>query len=176
MAGYSDAANFFATSALVAVEAARRAANPEIAEFGDVFQVGGTSTPFQDPCDGLLYSRVATVYPTAGDGAAFTQVRNDFSLPAWAFAVEVGIMHCRSNIDEDGAAVDPDLEAEYAERDGRYRMVLLDGLSAYFPDEIREAALGLSLSPWAPIGPDGGVSGGLVVVTVISGRLCVPIP
>lgn len=170
---YSDIGTWLAQAALDAVQEAIRSAGIDPPATVEI--VHGTGVPLTDvSCDGgLLWARVGTAYPSDGSGGQFAEARVDFSLPAWVTAIEVGLLNCRSNIDEDGYAPDADEETEYAQRDGNYRMAMLDGLGGYFPDKIRPCALGMVLEPWAPIGPDGAVSGGIVVVRVITTGLAV---
>lgn len=164
-----DHGAFFAESMLAAAVASIDAYNlpqPALATF-----IAGAGVPVMDACEGLLWTRVDTVYPTDGTGTPFAPTRLDFDLPAWAFPVEMGILWCHQNIDAQGNMTDPALEQQYAQRDGQYRFALLASLAERFPDLAKPWGEGFRVSPWGPIGPEGGYSGGLVIVTVIANQL-----
>jgi hypothetical protein len=166
---YGDIASWVADQLLGAVQEAIAAA--ALVMPANIFLVHGTGTPLQDPCEGMMWARVATSYPTGGDGNPFIAARGDFSIPAWAHPIEVGILHCRPVIDENGAAIDFDAETSIAVRDGDYRMALLDGIANRFPPAVRQCVMATRISGYTPIGPDGGWSGGIVVVTAITSGL-----
>lgn len=170
---YSDLGQWIAEQAIVAVDDAIGEA--DLDKPGSEFVTHGSGVPIQDVCDGILWARVATVFPTNGDSQPFNQARIGWEFPAWSFSIDVGILFCRTVIDgEEGAAVSDDYEQEIAVRDSAYRMALFDGLAYRLPPIIRDVALGQRLSLWTPIGPEGGTSGGLVNVTVVAASLCVP--
>ena len=70
-------------------------------------------------------------------------------------------------------------ETAFAQRDGAYRMALYYAAAHLFPDAVRASSTlapvvnARSLSPWAPVGPDGGVSGGLLMMHVITNDIAV---
>lgn len=141
----------------------------------------GNGVPTADACDGMVWTRVANVFPTDGSGAAQTATRFDSAPVAWAFLIEVGFLWCHQNITEDGGWVEPDVEIAYAERDAQWRAAMLDAVGyrwmpAVEGEQLGEALLGQTISPLTPVGPDGGYSGGIVQVTVIARGvlLCVP--
>lgn len=166
---YGDIASWIADQLLGAVQEAVQSAALKMP--ANIFLVHGTGIPLQDPCEGMMWARVATSYPTGGDGNPFATTRGDFSIPAWAHSIEVGILHCRPVIDEDGAAVDFDTETQIAVRDGDYRMALLDGIANRFPDAVRACVMTTRIAGYTPIGPDGAWSGGIVVVTAVTSGL-----
>jgi hypothetical protein len=168
---YSDVGDWLAGEALVAIAAAIDAA--KLTRPKHIYTIHGSGTIVQDPCEGLLWARISNVYPTNGDGKALAEARIDFSIPAWAITVDAGIIWCREVVDEEGSAVDFEYETAIATRDSNYRMTLLDGMSNYFPAAVKPCALGLWLSPWTPIGPDGAWSGGVIAATVITPGLSV---
>lgn len=141
---------------------------------GVIEQIAGTGvTPINDPCDGQLWARVGTAFPTDGSGQPYIEPRSDFSIPAWATFVEVGLLWCHNVIDENGDGPPADDMTSYAQRDGQYRSALLLGITSFFPAQMGACLDGFALSPWSPIGPDGGYSGGGIVVTVITNRLVI---
>jgi hypothetical protein len=68
-----------------------------------------------------------------------------------------------------------DEELGYATRDGQLRVALLHALTNLWREALvpplRDVVMAQNIQPWAPIGPDGGYSGGLVVTNVIVGAL-----
>lgn len=168
---YTDIGDWLARAALTAVVAAIEAAGLEVPEHA--YRMHGSGIVIADPCDGLLWARNVTTYPSDGSGNPYLRATADFSVPAWAHALDVGIVWCRNVVDEDGAAVDFDYETAIAERDSNYRMALIDGIANYFPAEIKGCALGHRISPWTPIGPEGAWSGGLVQDIIITAGLAV---
>ena len=110
-------------TASVAAITAEGLPQPGLATF-----IAGSGVPIGDACEGLLWTRVDTVYPTNGDGNPFTPTRLDFDVPAWAFPIEHGILWCHENLDADGNMTDPALELEYAQRDGQYRYAVLSAV------------------------------------------------
>lgn len=133
-----------------------------------VFQSAGTSLPNLDPCQGMLWCRLMSVYPTMGDGAPFAGLRADFDIPAWMFQFEVGVLWCHPVINEDGTGPEPAEWTAYACRDGQYRMAIAMAFQTLLPDRIKSCAGGMSIDPWQPVGPDGGYSGGVFVVRIVS--------
>lgn len=134
----------------------------------------GASIPTGDACDGMVWVRVASQYPTDGSGQPFTRARIGSDVPVWAVAIEVGHLWCHQNIDEDGSWIDQATEAQYAARDGAWRAGVLEALAyGWLPEtgDLAEAVQGQSIGIWTPIGPDGGLSGGIVVATVVVSAL-----
>lgn len=138
----------------------------------------GAGIPLQDCCDGLLWCRLDTQWPTNGDGNPLAQARIDFSFPAWTVRLQAGILWCHATIDEEGYAVDPEAETGYAHRDSQYRLAVYAALTDpdAFPAVAQPYADGMKLNPWAPFGPAGGCSGGSLLIDIITNRLCVPPP
>jgi hypothetical protein len=141
-------------------------------------QFTGAGTPIADGCGGVIWSRVTSQYPTDGAGALFTQARVGHEIPAWVFVVELGVMWCHQNIDEAGNFIEPDAESSYGVRDGQYRMALYRAAGYLWPEAVKSSALAhvvdsRSVSPWTPIGPEGNISGGLLVMNVITNDLVV---
>lgn len=170
--GYSDVGNYFAGALLTAINQSIESAGLD--QPGRQFQLHGTGMVEMDPCDGLLWVRVGDAHATDGSGQQFIESRPDMHVPAFAYVIDAGIVFCREVIDDEGAAPPPEYETEIAVRDGNYRMALLSGLFDYWPDLVKPIAYSRTVSPWAPIGPDGGMSGGLVGMTVIATQLAVP--
>jgi hypothetical protein len=131
--------------------------------------IAGSTIPIEDCCDGLLWTRVATQYPTDGGADPFAEPRIDFDLSTRAvcFAIEMGCLWCHTNIDPDGAAIDPAEETGYANRDSDYRGALYKAVAYDLPPLIKPCALGQRLDPWAPIGPDGQCSGGMLIDRIV---------
>lgn len=159
-----------------AVETAKAVVLGKMDEFGLtrpglVLTTAGAGIPIADGCEGMLWARVDTVYPTNGSGDPFVAARPGFDLPGWAFPVQVGILWCHDVIDEAGYAPDAARLAEFAHRDAQYRAALYAGLVEDFPAAAAGFAVGWRVAPWAPFGPDGGLSGGSLLVTVISNYL-----
>lgn len=162
----TDLGSFFAQTILSDVRAeitAEGLAQPGISEF-----IVGSGVPIADCCVGLLWTRLVTMFPTSGDGSVFAQIRPDFDQPAWGFTIELGILWCHQNLDEEGNFINPAAETGYAVRDGEYRIALLTALIERVPPHLQPCALGSRISPWQPVGPDGGCSGGIVVITLIA--------
>lgn len=136
-----------------------------------VMTTPGTGIPIHDCCEGLLWVRLDTVYPTLGDGQPIQQARIDFGLPAWVYPIHAGILWCHTNIDVEGYAPDAEYETETAARDGSYRMAIFSAIAERFPQASQPYAQGFRLNPWMPFGPDGGCSGGSVILNVISNHL-----
>lgn len=135
-----------------------------------VGQIGGTSIPTDDACDGMLWGRVASMYPTDGSGQQFTTARWDSAFPCWSVMVEFGFLWCHEVIEEDGSGPGPSVWSDNAHRDGQYRSALLFGLRAQRDEmcsPLKDVVSGQIIQPWSPVGPDGGVSGGLTVVNFI---------
>lgn len=149
-------------------------ADQQLQQPAEAMVTPGTGIPVHDCCDGLLWVRLDTMWPTLGDGNPMPQARPDFSLPAWNIRLHAGILWCHPTIDEEGYAVDPEKEAEIAHRDSQYRLAVYAALSDRdaFPTAAQPAALGYKLAPWLPFGPEGGCSGGQIYVDVIVDRLC----
>jgi hypothetical protein len=135
---------------------------PKIALF-----IAGASIPIEDCCEGLLWTRVATQYPSNGGADPFTEPRIDFDLPAVVFAIEMGCLWCHNNVESDGSAIDPAEETTYANRDGDYRGALYKAAAYDLPPLIKPCSLGHRIDPWAPIGPDGACSGGMLVDRIV---------
>ena len=142
----------------------------------DIISVGGTGVPVQDVCAGQMFARVGAAFPTLGDGTPFEGARIDGLVPAWAWMLHIGILWCRSVIDPDGEAVSAEKESDYARRDSDYRMALLDGLYGRWGPAIAPCVNGIRWGQWAPIGPDGGVSGGLIEITLVATALAITGP
>lgn len=135
---------------------------------GLVMTTAGTGIPIADGCEGMLWVRVDTVFPTNGDGNPLQATRIDFDLPAWTFPIHVGILWCHDVIDGEGYAPDAESLTELAHRDGQYRAAIYAGLAERFKAAAAPWAMGWRLDPWAPYGPEGGLSGGSLLVHVIS--------
>lgn len=134
-----------------------------------VLRVAGAGVPTTDPCPTQLWVRTVTEFPTDGSGVAFTQMRpNIGEFPAWAYVFEVGILACHPVITEDGESPDASVWTECAIRDGQFRLALLWALTELLPPQIKQCVSGMALTPWTPIGPDGGYSGGILVITCVS--------
>lgn len=144
-------------------------------------EFAGVGVAIADACEGLAWTRVGTMFPTDGSGAPFTQVRADWSIVAWAYPIECGILWCHQNITEDGGYIEPGEEAGYAARDDNYRMAWADAIANLFPealksganDPLRDALMGQTIRGWMPVGPDGGYSGGIMATTVIAAALAI---
>ena len=136
--------------------------------------IAGAALPIADACEGMVWARQAGTMPTDGSGAQFTAARWDWDVPAWAIPIEVGHLWCHQNITEDGGFIEPAQEATYAERDATWKALVLEALAYRWRPVVGDLAgalMGQSIGPWQPIGPDGGYSGGIVVVTVLSSGL-----
>lgn len=136
--------------------------------------IAGAALPIADACDGMVWARQAGTMPTDGSGAPFTAARIGWDVPAWAVQIEVGHLWCHQNITEDGGFIDPKLEAGYAERDALWKAIVLEAVAYRWrprTGDLAAGVMGQSIAPWAPIGPDGGYSGGLVVATVVTSAL-----
>lgn len=166
-----DMGNFLAQSLLEAAQDAITAADLPMPQL--IMQAGGTGVPTTDPCDGMLWTRVATVFPSYGDGSQFSEARIDWAVPSWCYPIELGVMFCHPVIDAEGASPDPKIWSGMAARDGDYRMALLDAVAYRYPPKIKTCTEGQRLEPWAPIGPEGGYSGGLLVSYTIANFLAV---
>lgn len=137
-----------------------------------VCHITGSGVNIMDCCDGLLWVRMATLTPTDGSGQPLRAARIDFDIPAWQFTFELGVLWCHQNMNEDGSMIDPALETTFAQRDDAYRLALYTALTQTVPAHLKaNCGHGYSLSPWAPVGPDGGCSGGILVVNVIATAL-----
>lgn len=155
--------------AAVTIATARQVIDADSA-LGYVVLAAGSAIPTVDACDGMLWARIGTAYPTDGTGQPFTAARVGHDEPAWAVTVELGTLHCHQNITEDGGWASADVETATAARDGAWRSVLLETVGyGWWPPGgmLRDAVLGQSIGAWTPIGPDGGFSGGMLVATVI---------
>jgi hypothetical protein len=135
---------------------------PKVAMF-----IAGAGVPIEDCCEGLLWTRIATQYPSDGGADPFAEPRIDFDLPATVFAIELGCLWCHTNVEVDGSAIDPAEEAGYANRDADYRAALYKAAGYDLPPLIKPCALGHRLDPWTPIGPDGACSGGMLVDRIV---------
>lgn len=140
----------------------------------------GVGVPIADACDGMVWVRVGAVFPSDGSSQPYVTARAGWDVPAWCFPIEVGVLWCHDNITPDGSFIAPAKEAEYAARDGDYRLALLDAITYRWrpqaPDPLALAVMGQRLDVWQPIGPDGGYSGGSVVTYVISNALAICAP
>lgn len=125
--------------------------------------IAGATVPIEDCCDGLLWTRVASQYPSDGGVDPFQDPRIDFDLPAIVFVLELGCLWCHNTVEEDGSAIDPAEETAYAQRDSDYRAALFKAAAYDFPPLAKPCALGHRIDPWAPIGPDGACSGGMLI-------------
>lgn len=162
----TDAGTFFAESLLQTV--VDKTAELGLPAYGMASYIAGNSIPVMDPCEGLLWVRIDTVMPTDGSGNPFADARIDFDFPAWLYPIQLGFLWCHQNITEDGNFVDPAIEQANAERDGQYRAAIYLALAESYPDAVKPYALGMRLTPWTPFGPDGGYSGGGLLVNVIA--------
>lgn len=165
----ADMGNFLAQSLLEAAQDAITAADLKMPRL--IMQAGGVGVPTTDPCDGMLWTRVASVFPSTGAGDQFTEARPDWGVPSWAYAIELGVMFCHPVIDSDGDSPDPTIWTGMAGRDGNYRMALLNAMAYLYPPKVKTCAESQRIEPWAPIGPEGGYSGGLLVSYTIANFL-----
>lgn len=136
-----------------------------------IMQAGGIGVPTTDPCEGMLWTRVASVFPSDGSGVQFTEARVDWGIPSWCWAIELGVMFCHPVIDESGDSPDPTVWASMAQRDGQYRCALQNAMAYLYPPLVKSCAESQRMEPWAPIGPEGGYSGGLLVSYTIANFL-----
>lgn len=134
----------------------------------------GAGIPLQDCCEGLLWVRVDTMYPTDGTGQPLTQARVDWDIPAFTVPLHLGFMMCHATIDPEGYTVDPEAESGYAHRDGAYRAALYVALVEKFPKAVQPYASGYRLDPWVPLGPQGGCTGGHLLTNVVTNWLLIP--
>ena len=169
MTAPSDIGNFLAETLLTTVQA--QFTTNSLPMPATCMYIAGVSTSVDDCCEGLLWTRVDTVYPTDGSGNPYTQARPDWDIPAWVHPVQCGILNCHLVIDSEGNPIPPDLETQYAVRDGQYRAAILQAITVHYPPLVGPCALGYRISPWTPIGPEGGCSGGLITVNVITTAL-----
>jgi hypothetical protein len=170
--GYQDIGNAIAQALLDQIETSLATVNAEPPSF--LGQLAGASTPVQDACDGMIWARVAAQFPTDGAGAQLITTRFDSSIPAWVVSVELGHLWCHSVIEESGEGISATEEQGYAIRDGQYRLAIIHAASTFREDvtgNLKQAVMGQLLTPWSPIGPDGGYSGGILVVNTIVGAL-----
>jgi hypothetical protein len=175
---YADVGNAVAQALLDGIETSLgELAIDKPAIFG---QFAGASIPVADGCDGMIWTRIATQYGVDGNGTQYQQAPGNFAsdTPAWLVAVELGHLYCHNVIEPDGGAIDMDEELGYAQRDGQLRMALLHAVEhtwrASLAGELAAAVLAQTIGAWAPIGPDGGYSGGLIVVNVVVSALALP--
>lgn len=136
-----------------------------------VLRVAGVGAPTTDPCPSQLWVRTVTEFPTDGSGVPYVEMRPSMEFPAWCYIFEVGVLDCHPVINEDGTSPDADEWSACAVRDGQYRYMLLYALTQLLPPRIKPCVDGISLTPWTPIGPEGGYSGGILVVTCVSTAL-----
>lgn len=135
---------------------------------GIVVFIAGSAVPIEDCCDGLLWTRVVTQYPSDGSADPLGVARIDFDLPAWVYAIELGYLGCHNTIEADGSAIDPAEETAYAQRDSDYRAALMKAAGIDMPPLVEPCVLGQRLQAWQPIGPDGACSGGMLVDFYVS--------
>ena len=164
-----DNGQFFAESLLTACTA--QIASDGLPAPALASMIAGAAVPIMDCCNGLVWTRVDTTYPSDGSGQPLEYLRIDFGEPSWAFVLELGVLWCHDNLDPQGNFVDPATERANAHRDSAYRNAIQTALVTGFPPMVKPWALGMRVSPWTSIGPDGACSGGLLTVTVVTGQL-----
>lgn len=117
-----------------------------------------------DGCLGMLWVRLVNLYPSRAFPAAdATPYRGDLS---WAVHVEVGVVRPAPPMeDAAGELLIPSMEEEQAAAAlavtdaAILRTALLDGYAG-------DGEIGIVLGAWTPFGPDGGIVGGALTVTI----------
>ena len=137
--------------------------------------VHGTEEVWDDCCDGMLFVRLAQVYPTAGPNAAFpgqdTQHRN-CGINMLSATLEVGVMRCAESMDNSGnppSAVTITAETAGVTYDAS---VLLEAIMCCLPGLAGVQASMINV--WNPRPTLGGCVGGAWQVRVAVGHCGCP--
>jgi hypothetical protein len=146
---------------------------------GRVLIAPGGPPAWDECCDGFLYVRLVTMFPTAG-GAPFPQqdTRPGNCKPALiASTLALGVLRCASVVSDEGKAPTPEVLTAEALGVTADASILLQAIKccvaemAQDQDSLVEQSL---LGAWSPAGPDGGCVGGEWQLTVGHGTCGCP--
>jgi hypothetical protein len=143
---------------------------------GRVLLVPGELPAWDECCDGFLYVRLITMYPTAGGpNSPFPNqdVRPGNCKPLMmASQLGIGVLRCASTVDDGGRA--PTAATLTAEARGMTMdaSLVLTAIKCCVADMVTSADSWVEqalLGSWLPAGPEGGCVGGEWTLTVAHG-------
>jgi hypothetical protein len=142
---------------------------------GRVLLVPGALPAWDECCDGFLFVRLITMFPTMGQGVPFPNpdTRPGNCKPVMmASQLGVGVLRCASVIDDNGTA--PPAATLTAEALGMTAdaSILLSAIKCCVADMVDDEESWVEqvvLGSWLPQGPDGGCVGGEWTLTVAHG-------
>lgn len=135
----------------------------------------GELPAWDECCDGFLYVRLITMYPTAGQSAPFPQqdTRPGNCKPIMmASQLGIGVLRCAAVVDDNGkapTAATLTTEARGMTKDASIILSAIKCCIAPMVDADGSLVQQVVLGSWLPLGPEGGCTGGEWTLTVAHG-------
>lgn len=145
-----------------------------------VLLVPGALPAWDECCDGFLYVRLVSMYPTAGQSAPFPNqdTRPGNCKPVMiASQLAIGVLRCAATVDDNGVvptAATLTAEARGMTADASILLAAIKCCIADMAGDSGSLVEQLLLGAWQPLGPDGGCVGGEWTLTVAHGSCGCP--
>jgi hypothetical protein len=142
----------------------------------------GDQPAWDECCDGFLYVRLITMYPTMGQSSPFPgqDTRPGNCKPSMiGSTIGVGVLRCAATQEDGGEAPTADVLTAEALGMTADASILLEAIKccvAPLTDDETSNALVMVLGTWTPRGPDGGCVGGEWTLTIGHGTCPCPEP
>lgn len=136
---------------------------------GRSFVCGEDSIPSDDCCKGLVWTRVASIFPTDGSGAPHAQLNPAVTpVPGHVILLEAGALRCAPTVDSRGRPPSPEKYTESALTSSQDRDAIRRALECDLPaDLIAENADGQIVGPWTPV-YNGECAGGFITTQIVT--------
>lgn len=133
------------------------------------FVYDGPVLPADDCCQGLLWARLVQIEPTDGSGDPYKTQRNvGVPVPGWLITLEVGILRCIPEINEQGLAPSPDEYNAASLMAAFDRQQIRAAIMTDFLQDVRgNDCDALAPGPWIPADA-GGCAGGFTTVAIVT--------
>ncbi|WP_375483335.1 hypothetical protein [uncultured Jatrophihabitans sp.] len=136
---------------------------------GRAFVCAERTIPADDCCDGLVWTRVASIVPTNGDVAQDRSIRPAGDLPVGhAIRLEAGHLRCApSPVDEGGAPPDPAEYTASAITSSVDRAAVRYAIECDLPADLLELQCDAQVvDQWAPLNA-AGCAGGFITTSIV---------
>lgn len=126
-------------------------------DVGRAFIAPGANVAWDDCCDGQLWVRLATAFPS-GRPFPNPDTQQPCGITVLAARIAIGIVRCAAVVDDDGVAPAPDVLTGDANGVTTDASILLSAIQCCALPGISEQAV--RIVSWTPSGPQGGCVGG----------------
>lgn len=135
---------------------------------GRAFVCGEDTIPADDCCDGLVWTRVASIAPTDGGVNTFAQLLPAGTpVPGHSIRLEAGALRCAPVMQDNGQPPDPSEYTAYALQAAQDRQAIRLAVECDLPADIFAAqADGQVPDVWTPIG--GACTGGFITTQIVT--------